>query len=88
MALFLNPATREKSLLKTPGHVSTVFKDARDILTLFAGILKKTEEAERDLERDELQKRTVELLEKVFEPDPFGGIPLPIIPGDGGDSSN
>ncbi len=87
LAKFMNPKTRENSLLATPTDISRVFKDARDILTLFAGILKKTEEAEKDIERDELHKRTVALLEKVFS-EPIPEMELPIIIGNKDDSSN
>jgi len=72
---FMNPKTREASLLVGPTDITRTFKDAMSILSLFAGVLKKTEEAERDLERGELQRRTVEALEKVG-----GSVPPVMIP--------
>ena len=84
----MNPKTRENSLLATPADISRTFKDARDVLTLFAGILRKTEEAEKDIERDELHRRTVQLLEKVMGPPDLDSMPLPVILGSEDDSSN
>jgi len=76
---FLDPKTREASLFNSPVDVSRTFKDAKDVLALFAGILKKTEEAEVDIERRELHRRTVAALEQIAPPLPFVG---------GSDSSN
>lgn len=73
---YLNPKTRDASLFTNPVDVSRTFKDAQSILSLFAGILKKTEEAEQDLERTELLRRTVEAIEFATQPQ------LPIIEDD------
>ena len=71
---YVDPKRREDSLLSSPKEVSAAFKDARDVLNLFAGILKKTEEAERDIEREDLHRRTVAALEAIAPP-----APIPII---------
>ena len=84
LRMFMNPKTRDKSLLNGPKDVNEIFRGSRDVLNLFAGILKKTEEAERDLERDELHRRTVAVLEGALAPP----MPLPIVIDPENDSSN
>ena len=88
LALFMNPITRDASLLEKPADISRIFKDAQSILSLFANMLKKTEEAEVDIERAAMLKSAYDLLEKSMEEREEMRPSIPIIRTEGNDSEN